>query len=59
LSLEDGTDTLSRNVGNKRPIYAVQTSFTPRWKHEITQENGFTQGVKLENDGTDTDVRIT
>jgi hypothetical protein len=42
LALEDGTDRLTRNVGNELPIYIAgnprrwQISYAPRWKPEIT-----------------------
>jgi len=54
--LKMGPDRLSRNVGNKGPIYPAQTSFTPRRKPEITREDRFTLSVQLEGDGTDKDV---
>jgi hypothetical protein len=44
LALEDGTDKLSRNVGNKIPFHAAQNpkraqiSFTLRQKPEITHK---------------------
>jgi len=44
VTLEDGTDRLSRNFGNKLPFYATwnarraQTPLTLRLKNEITQD---------------------
>ena len=43
LTLDDGSDRLSRNFGNKPPLYAaskppnLQILYTSRWKTEITQ----------------------
>jgi hypothetical protein len=53
LYLDDVTDRLSRNFGNKLPLYAVQhprraqISFTRRWKPEITHQYVLTETLHV------------